>query len=84
MSYKYSTMKSKFGKAMTAMKKLNMILKNLNKEKRNIKNAEELKKYKEAVYAIKQVLKVAAKVYSSRKYVNQRVISGLNTFVHDK
>lgn len=85
MSYKYQTMKSHLGKTMTTLKKMKFIMKNLEKQKSQFKgNPEEYKKYKDAVYAIKQTLKFAAKIYRNRRIINDKVYRGLNNVVHEE
>lgn len=83
-SYKYATTKSFLGKTMTNMKKMSLVMKNLKKEEKKIDNPEELEKYRKAVYAIKKVLKMAAKVYSARKEVNDQVLAGIKNIVHEE
>ena len=85
MSYKYQTMKSHLGSTMTTLKKIKVIMKNLDKQKATFKtDKEQYKKYKDAVYAIKQTLKFAAKVYRNRKIINNKVYRGLNNIVHEE
>ena len=83
-SYKYAKLRSMLGKTATKLKKIRFVVKNLESGKKNyLKNSEEYKKYVESVYAIKQVLKFVAKIYSGRKYINSQVISGVNHIVHE-
>lgn len=83
-SYKYQTMKSHLGKTIAAMKKKNLLIKNLRKGSTQFKNnPEELKKYKDAVYAIKQALKFAEIIYKNRKIINDKVRRGLDNIVHE-
>ena len=83
-SRRYQEMKSNLGKSMVALKKSNLVLKNLQKNKKQFKDKpEEYKKYKGAVYAIKQVLKFAARIYRNRKNNNKKVFDGLNNIVHE-
>lgn len=83
-SYKYQTMKSHLGKTVATMKKMKLLIKNLERGKNQFKNnPEELKKYKESVYAIKQVLKFTAIVYRNRAIINKKVKNGLNNIVHE-
>lgn len=84
-SYKYQTMKSHLGKTMATIKKLNLLMKNLkNAGRRFDKKSDDYKKYKEAVYAIKKVLKFAARVYRNRKIINNKVWKGLNNIVYEE
>lgn len=83
-SRRYQEMKSNLGKSMVVLKKSNLVLKNLQKNKKQFKDKpEEYKKYKDAVYAIKQVLKFAARIYRNRKIINKKVFDGLNNIVHE-
>jgi hypothetical protein len=83
-SQRYQTMKSHLGKTMTMIKKMHFIIKNLEYQERYFKNNKDmLKKYKDAVYAIKRVLKIVAKIYYNRKIVNKRVYNGINNIVHE-
>jgi len=83
-SYKYQTMKSNINKTLVVLKKKNLIIKNLERGKNNFKhNSAEYKKYKDAVYAIKQVIKFAEKIYRSRKIINKKVFNGLNNIIHE-
>ena len=83
-SRRYQEMRSNLGKSIVALKKVNLVLKNLQKNKKQFKDRpEEYKKYKEAVYAIKQVLKFAARIYRNRKIINKKVFDGLNNIVHE-
>lgn len=83
-SYKYNTMKSCLGKTMTNLKKVRLIMKNLKKGEKGINDKEELQKYRDAIYAIKQVLKMAEKVYRNRKLVNQKVYRGIKNIIHEE
>ena len=83
-SRRYQEMKSNLGKSIVTLKKINLVLKNLQKNKKQFKDKpEEYKKYKDAVYAIKQVLKFAARIYRNRKIINKKVFDGLNNIVHE-
>lgn len=83
-SYKYNTMKSYLGKTVTTLKKTRLIMKNLKKDSKGIQDKEELQKYRESIYAIKQVLKIAEKIYRNRKFINRKVCSGINNIVHEE
>lgn len=83
-SYKYNTIKSLLGKTVTQMKKMNFIIRNLERSGKSIKDKEELKKYKDAVYAIKRVLRLAAKIYHNRKILNRRVYEGVKNIVNEE
>ena len=83
-SYKYNNIKSMLGKSMTQLKKMNFIIRNLERSGRSIKDKEELKKYKDAVYAIKRVLRLASKIYYNRKILNRRVYEGVKNIVNEE
>lgn len=84
-SEKYQTMKSNLGKSLIAIKKKNLILKNLKKgSKMYDKRSEEYKKYNEAVYAIKSVIKFVEKIYRSRSLINKKVCKGLDNIIHEE
>lgn len=83
-SEKYLLMKSKLGNVVTLLKKKRLIIRNLEKSGLKFKDDKEtLKKYKESVYAIKQVLKIIEKIYLNRKIVNKKVFNGLKNIVHE-
>ena len=83
-SRRYAEMKSFLGKTVTTLKKVQLIMKNLEKGKKGFeRNSEEYKKYSEAVYAIKQVLRFAMRVYKNRSLINKKVFDGLNNIVHE-
>lgn len=84
-SYKYQTMKSHLGKTMTSIKKYNYLMKNLQRSgKKFDKNSQEYRQYKEAIYAIKKVLKFVSRVYKNRKIINNKVWKGLNNIVYEE
>ena len=83
-SIKYNTMKSIFGRTGIALKKYRLVINNLEKDKEKLKaSPEELKKYDDAVYAIKRTVKFIAKIYRSRKIVNRKVFDGLSNVVYE-
>lgn len=83
-SQKYQALKSHISKAITILKKKNLILKNLDKGKKNYKrNSDEYKKYNDAIYAIKNVIKFAERIYRNRRIINKKVYNGLNNLVHE-
>jgi len=69
-SFKYLKMKSKLRKMMLVFKELKQKAKNFHGEDR--------KKYDEAVYSCKQLLRIIQKVYKNRKLVNERMKKGLS------
>lgn len=83
-SYRYQTMRSHLGKTVATMKKIKLMTKNLERGAKQFKgNEDQYKKYKDAVYAIKQVLKFVAVVYRNRKLINRKVYNGLNNIIHE-
>lgn len=78
---KYVFMK---GKMTAALRKMRMIVSDLNKGKKEFKNdPEKLQKYKDAIYAIKQVMKIAVQVYKNRSLVNRKLYNGLKNIIHE-
>ena len=83
-SEKYIMAKSWFGKTMTTLKKIRIIIRNLEKDEKKFKNNPiERKKYQDAVYAIKQVLKFVAIIYKNRQIINRRVVLGMRNIVYE-
>lgn len=83
-SYKYQTMKTRVSKIATMLRKKRLVLKNLKKDEKVFKgDPETLKKYRDAVYAIKQVLKIIEKIYQNRKIVNKKLFDGVNAIIHE-
>ena len=77
-------MKSHLGKTITTYKKILLVMKNLQRGKRQFeKGSDERKKYIEAVRAIKKTLKFVARIYKNRKIINKQVWKGLNNIVHE-
>lgn len=83
MSYKYNNMKSLLGKNVAQMKKIRMIIRNLDKAKETLHTKDQIQKYKNAVYAIKKCLIFAAKVYRNRKIINRKVYNGIKNVIHE-
>ena len=83
-SQKYMEMSSHLGKTVTTLKRLNLLMKNLQRNKKRFRRGtEEYEKYKEAVYAIKQVLKFSARIYYNRKLINKQVYKGIHNIIHE-
>ena len=83
-SIKYQNMRSILGKTGITIKKLRLVIKNLEKGEDQFKyNSEDLQKYRDAVYAIKQTLKFIARIYRSRKIINRKVFDGLSNVVYE-
>jgi len=81
---KASIESAKFYKVKNNMEKVLVILKNLERQSRYFKDPEQKRKYNEAVYAIKQVIKFTAKIYKNRKIITSKVFSGLNNIVREE
>jgi hypothetical protein len=75
-SPKYIKMKNYMFKAL-------YVVRNLEKQSKRFVNPEKRKKYDEAVRAIKQILRFAAKIYRNRKIVTDRVVKGLENVVKE-
>ena len=71
----------KFMKLKSKFLKIRMLLKNLEKQKKLIQDPVTKEKYEDAVYAIKQAVKMIIKIYRNRKLINARVINGLKNIV---
>jgi hypothetical protein len=75
-SKKFNNMKSK-------LRKIQLIIKNLRKQAKYLKDPELQKKYKEAVYAIEKVIKLVASIYRNRRIISKRVLDGLTNIVKE-
>jgi len=73
----------KFNNMKSNLRKAKLLLKNLNRQAKYFKEPTQKKKYKEAVYAIKQVMKMTAKIYRNRNIISKRVYSGLTNIVSE-
>ena len=80
---KYNTMIQYLWKTLGTYKKIRMIEKNLEHDGKSLPK-DQKEKYDEAMYAIKQLLKVAAKIYKSRKLVNKKVYNGVHNIIHEE
>jgi hypothetical protein len=70
-----------FSKAKGNIKRCFMIVKNLKRQAKEIPNRDMRKKYLDSVYALKQILRYASKIYKNRKLVTDRVKIGMHTLV---
>jgi hypothetical protein len=75
-SKKFNTMTSK-------LKKIRLIIVNLKRQSRFLKDSELQKKYNDAVYAIEKVIKLIAKIYRNRRIISKRVFDGLSNIVNE-
>lgn len=75
-SQKFNTMKSK-------LKKVQLIMRNLKRQAKYLKDPETQKKYNDAVYAIEKVVRLVAKIYRNRKIISKRVLNGLSNIVNE-
>lgn len=73
----------KFMRTKTNIRKALLVVRNLERQKKNFKNPELKKKYADAVYSIKNILRFAAKIYKNRKIINTRVFNGLNNIIKE-
>ena len=84
MSQKYNETKKYLGKTLNTLRKCNLVMKNLQRQQKNFKRGtEEYEKYKEAVDAIRAVLKFTARVYRNRKIINKKVYKGIHNIIHE-
>jgi hypothetical protein len=74
----------KFAKIKSNMRKALLVMKNLERQSKYFRDPEQRKKYDEAVYAVKQIMKFAAKLYKNRKIITSKVFSGLNNIVSEE
>jgi len=82
-SIRASVDSAKFAKLRDNMRKALLIMKNLERQSKYFKNQDQKKRYDEAVYAVKQIMKFAAKLYKNRKIINSKVFDGLNNIVRE-
>lgn len=82
-SIQASTESAKFNKMKSNLRKAQLVIKNLERQARFLKDKEQRKKYEEAIYAIKKVLKIAAKIYKNRNLINKKVKRGLSNIVNE-
>lgn len=75
-SKKFNTMTSK-------IQKIQLIMKNLKRQAKYLKDPELQKKYRDSVFAIEKVIKLIAKVYRNRRIISKRVIDGLANIVKE-
>ena len=73
----------KFAKTKNKIKKVLLVIKNLQRQIKKYKDPEMRKKYEEAVYAIKSVISVIAQLYKHRKSINDNVLRGLGNIVFE-
>jgi hypothetical protein len=60
-----------------------LVLKDLRRERKFIRDKETKKKYDDAVYAVYQGLKIINKIYKNRKMVNDRLLKGVKNIVNE-
>ena len=73
-----------FNSTKSKIKKCILVIRNLNKQAKVIEDKELRKKYKEAVYALKQTLRFISKVYKDRRIISNRVKRGLSIAIHEE
>lgn len=82
-SMQNSVNSAKFAKTNSNLKKALLIMKNLERAKKGFTDKKQIKKYEDAIYAIKKVFRIVAKIYKNRKLVNNRVLRGLSNVVNE-
>lgn len=83
-SRKFVEMRSHLHKSLVVVKRINLVMKNLERGKDAFKkDPEAYKKYSDAVYAIKQVVEFASRIYKNRSLINKKVFDGLNNIVNE-
>jgi hypothetical protein len=70
-----------FSKSKSNIKRCFMVVKNLKRQAKEIPDKEMRKKYLDSVYALKQILRYASRIYKDRKLVTDRVKVGLHGLV---
>lgn len=73
-----------FNQTKNNIKKVMMVLKNLKQQSKFISDPATKKKYIEAVYAFKKVLKFISKIYKNRRIITNRVKQGLHNAVNEE
>lgn len=73
-----------FNQTKNNIKKVMMVLKNLKQQSKFISDSATKKKYIEAVYAFKKVLKFISKIYKNRRIITNRVKQGLHNAVNEE
>lgn len=74
---------TKFNKTKTKLKRSLLIVKNLKKQAKYIKDRETKEKYLNAVMALKTMVNVINNVYENRKKINKEVVKGLKSLVFE-
>ena len=82
-SIKNSMQSYKFNKTGSKIKKALIVLKNLKAQAKQIVNPETRKKFEDAMYALNAILKTLKSLYKNRKFVNDRLISGIRNLVKE-
>lgn len=82
-SIKNSMQSYKFNKTGSKIKKALIVLKNLKAQAKQIANPETRKKFEDAMYALNAILKTLKSLYKNRKFVNDRLISGIRNLVKE-
>lgn len=75
--------KPKFVQAKTGLKKVIILLKDLNDERKKIRDPITNKKFEDAIYAIKKTLIIVNKIYKQRKKFTDKVKAGLSVIVNE-
>lgn len=80
---KHSTDSMNFNRTKSSLRKVMIVMNNLNRMKKTIEDPVERKKYEDAVYAVKRVIRFVGKIYRNRKIINNRVAAGLRNIVNE-
>lgn len=83
LTIKNSVNSIKFQKTASKIKKVLLVLKNLQKTAKTYKDPVERQKYEDAIYAIKSVVSIVATLYKNRAKINGRVIKGINNIIFE-
>ena len=81
--YKDLLTSKKFNTMTSKIQKIQLIMKNLKRQAKYLKDPELQKKYRDSVFAIEKVIKLIAKVYRNRRIISKRVIDGLANIVKE-
>jgi reverse gyrase len=80
---KHSTHSASYNRTKNSLKKVMIVIDNLNRMKNTLIDPAERKKYEDAVYAVKKVIRFVGKIYKNRKIINNRVAAGLRNIVNE-
>lgn len=78
---KQTASSDKFNKQKNNIRKAMMLLRKLKQDAKRVQDKETRKKYNDSIYAFKQILKIMATVYRSRKHINARMEKGIRNMI---